>query len=173
MSIEITDWLRGLGLEQYAPAFRDNDVDSELLPQLTVDDLNQHRSDLRRPSPETVCRDHGGGAAPADRDVLRFGGLDAAVDTLRSRGFARDRRRVPSLCDRHRHPLGGFAAKYMGGGVVVYFAYPEKHEDNAERAARAGLAVTDAVGRLATQEPLNLAAAVLAVILTAVQQNIA
>ena len=39
MSIEITDWLRGLGLEQYAPAFRDNDVDSEVLPQLTVDDL--------------------------------------------------------------------------------------------------------------------------------------
>jgi hypothetical protein len=38
MSIEITDWLRGLGLEQYAPAFRDNDVDSEVLPQLTVDD---------------------------------------------------------------------------------------------------------------------------------------
>ena len=39
MSISITDWLRGLGLEQYAPAFRDNDVDSEVLPQLTVDDL--------------------------------------------------------------------------------------------------------------------------------------
>src|ERR1700741_3546960 len=39
MSIAITDWLRGLGLEQYAPAFRDNDVDSEVLPQLTVDDL--------------------------------------------------------------------------------------------------------------------------------------
>ena len=39
MSIAITDWRRGLGLEQYAPAFRDNDVDSEVLPQLTVDDL--------------------------------------------------------------------------------------------------------------------------------------
>ena len=39
MSIEITNWLRGLGLEQYAPAFRDNDVDSEILPELTTDDL--------------------------------------------------------------------------------------------------------------------------------------
>ena len=39
MSIEITNWLRGLGLEQYAPAFRDNDIDSETLPQLTTDDL--------------------------------------------------------------------------------------------------------------------------------------
>ena len=39
MSIEITNWLRGLGLEQYAPAFRDNDIDSEILPELTTDDL--------------------------------------------------------------------------------------------------------------------------------------
>src|ERR1700674_5204014 len=39
MSIEITDWLHGLGLEQYAPAFRDNDVDGEVLPELTSDDL--------------------------------------------------------------------------------------------------------------------------------------
>jgi predicted ATPase len=44
----------------------------------------------------------------------------------------------------------------MGDGVLVYFGYPEAHEDDAERAARAGLAVIDAVGRLATQEPLNV-----------------
>ena len=52
--------------------------------------------------------------------------------------------------------FGGFVAKYMGDGVLVYFGYPEAHEDDAERAARAGLAVIDAVGRLATQEPLNV-----------------
>jgi class 3 adenylate cyclase len=50
--------------------------------------------------------------------------------------------------------FGGFVAKYMGDGVLVYFGYPEAHEDDAERAARAGLAVIDAVGRLATPEPL-------------------
>jgi len=44
----------------------------------------------------------------------------------------------------------------MGDGVLIYFGYPEAHEDDAERAARAGLAVIDAVGRLATQEPLNV-----------------
>jgi hypothetical protein len=37
--MEVAGWLRGLGLQRYAPAFRDNDVDSEMLPQLTVDDL--------------------------------------------------------------------------------------------------------------------------------------
>ena len=52
--------------------------------------------------------------------------------------------------------FGGFVAKYMGDGVLVYFGYPEAHEDDAESAARAGLAVIDAVGRLATQEPLNV-----------------
>src|SRR5262249_34555141 len=52
--------------------------------------------------------------------------------------------------------FGGFVAKYMGDGVLVYFGYPEAHEDDAERAARAGLAVIDAVSRLATQEPLNV-----------------
>jgi hypothetical protein len=44
----------------------------------------------------------------------------------------------------------------MGDGVLVYFGYPEAHEDDAERAARAGLAVISAVGRLITQEPLNV-----------------
>jgi len=44
----------------------------------------------------------------------------------------------------------------MGDGVLIYFGYPEAHEDDAERAARAGLAVIDAVGRLTTQEPLNV-----------------
>ena len=44
--------------------------------------------------------------------------------------------------------FGGFVAKYMGDGVLIYFGYPEAHEDDAERAVRAGLAVIDAVGRL-------------------------
>ena len=52
--------------------------------------------------------------------------------------------------------FGGFVAKYMGDGVLISFGYPEAHEDDAERAVRAGLAVIDAVGRLATQEPLNV-----------------
>jgi hypothetical protein len=41
MSIEITNWLRGLGLEQYASAFRDNDIDSDLLRRLTAEDLRE------------------------------------------------------------------------------------------------------------------------------------
>src|ERR1700726_2899671 len=44
--------------------------------------------------------------------------------------------------------FAGFVAKYMGDGVLVYFGYPEAHEDDAERALRAGLAVIEVVGQL-------------------------
>src|SRR5262249_22171239 len=50
--------------------------------------------------------------------------------------------------------FGGFVAKYMGDGVLVYFGYPQAHEDDAERAVRAGLAVVEAVHRLDVSEPL-------------------
>ncbi len=51
---------------------------------------------------------------------------------------------------------GGFVARYMGDGVLAYFGYPRAHEDDSERAVRAGLAVVQAVGMLqATGEPLE------------------
>src|SRR6202008_672118 len=50
----------------------------------------------------------------------------------------------------------GFVAKYMGDGVLVYFGYPQAHEDDAERAVRAGLALVDVVGRLQAPAPLRV-----------------
>src|SRR5262249_11595491 len=44
--------------------------------------------------------------------------------------------------------FGGFVANYMGDGVLVYFGYPEAHEDDAERAVRAGLELIAAVTAL-------------------------
>src|SRR5882672_3930068 len=52
--------------------------------------------------------------------------------------------------------VDGFVARYMGDGAVVYFGYPHAHEDNAERAVRAALALIANVGKLRTrQEPLS------------------
>src|SRR5262249_36834968 len=51
--------------------------------------------------------------------------------------------------------FGGFVAKYMGDGVLVYFGYPQAHEDDAERAVRAGLELVTAVGGLKTHAPLQ------------------
>src|SRR6202023_940691 len=50
----------------------------------------------------------------------------------------------------------GFVAKYMGDGVLIYFGYPQAHEDDAERAVRAGLAVIEAVGQLPAREDLSV-----------------
>ena len=51
--------------------------------------------------------------------------------------------------------FGGFVAKYMGDGVLVYFGYPQAHEDDAERAVRAGLELIQAVGGLMSSAPLQ------------------
>ena len=51
--------------------------------------------------------------------------------------------------------FGGFVAKYMGDGVLIYFGYPQAHEDDAERAVRSGLELVAAVGALKTQSPLQ------------------
>src|SRR5260370_27031127 len=54
--MDVAAWLRGLGLERYAPAFRDNDVGGEVLPELTSDGPDQHRRGLGRASPQTPRR---------------------------------------------------------------------------------------------------------------------
>jgi class 3 adenylate cyclase len=51
--------------------------------------------------------------------------------------------------------FGGFVAKYMGDGVLVYFGYPQAHEDDAERAVRAGLELIAAVAGLKTRASLQ------------------
>jgi len=53
--------------------------------------------------------------------------------------------------------LGGHVAKYLGDGLVVYFGYPQAHEDDAERAVRAGLAIVDAITLLNEQSAVKLA----------------
>jgi class 3 adenylate cyclase len=51
--------------------------------------------------------------------------------------------------------FGGFVAKYMGDGVLIYFGYPQAHEDDAERAVRAGLELVAAVTSLKTHVALQ------------------
>ena len=52
--------------------------------------------------------------------------------------------------------FGGFVAKYMGDGVLVYFGYPQAREDDAEHAVRAGLALIEEVGKLRRAELLQV-----------------
>lgn len=51
--------------------------------------------------------------------------------------------------------FGGYVAKYLGDGVLAYFGWPEAHDNDAERAARAGLAMIDTVGALNRRDAAN------------------
>src|SRR6516162_2960903 len=117
---QIADWLEKLGLGQYAQRFAENDIDFDVLNDLTDQDLEKigvtslgHRRKLLRAIAYQKC-------------------VTEAV-----------------------HRFGGFVAQYLGDGVLVYFGYPEAHEDDAERAVRAWLELIAAVSDLKTHAPLQ------------------
>jgi class 3 adenylate cyclase len=167
--MDVVAWLRELGLERYAPAFRDNDVDDEVLPELTSDDLISigvtsvgHRrklltaiASLGAASPATVIAAPHDAPAPADAErrqlTVMFCDLVGSTE-LSTRLDPEDLREIIAAYHRAVADVvgstDGFVAKYMGDGVLSYFGYPRAHEDDAERAVRAGLGVVDAVGRV-------------------------
>jgi len=180
--MDIAAWLRGLGLEQYAPAFGDNDVDAEVLPELTAEDLISigvtsvgHRRKLlaaiaalgtEPPAvPQSAASKISAAVSPptieAERRQLTVMFCDLVASTaLSTRHDPEDLREL--IGDYHRAVadtvgrFDGFVAKYMGDGVLIYFGYPQAHEDDAERSVRAGLAVIEAVGKLPAREDLRV-----------------
>lgn len=178
--MDIAVWLQNLGLERYAPAFRDNDVDGEVLPELTADDLISigvtsvgHRRKLLAaiaslgaapPSAPLMAPRDAPTPADAERRQLTVMFCDLVGSTaLSARLDPEDLREIIAAYHRATARVvggfDGFVAKYMGDGVLIYFGYPRAHEDDAERAVRAGLGVIDAVGRLALK-PVQLQARV-------------
>ena len=174
--MDIGEWLRSLGLERYEQAFRENEIDLRVLPELTADDLKElgvaaigHRRLLLKRIAglaPLAATSEDGEARPrplieAERRQLTVMFCDLVGSTPLATSFdPEDLRDILGayhrcVADTVAH-CAGFVAKYMGDGVLIYFGYPEAHEDDAERAVRAGLAVVDAVGHLATPEPLNV-----------------
>src|SRR5580704_10922650 len=172
MSIDITGWLRELGLEQYASAFRDNAIDARILPSLTVEDLKDlgvtsvgHRRQLldaiavlASGAPAAVPAAASSlvpAPADAERRQLTIMFCDLVGSTALSTQFdPEDMQEIVGVYHRCCADLivkaGGFVARYMGDGVLVYFGYPQAHEHDAERAVRAGLALVEAVPKLKT-----------------------
>jgi class 3 adenylate cyclase len=169
---QITEWLAGLGLGQYAQVFDENGIDFSVLPDLTDQDLEKlgvllgHRRKLLRsiaslkgiesdaPSVQVATAT----AIPrpldsAERRQVTVMFSDLVGSTAPSaRMDPEDLREVISayqtcVADTVRR-FDAFVAKYMGDGVLVYFGYPQAHEDDAERAVRAGLELIDAVAAL-------------------------
>ena len=165
--MDVGDWLRSLGLPQYEAAFRENAIDSDVLPELSEGDLEKlglplgHRKRLLRAISalgSTGVGDAAVSPGPPPRDAAERRQLtvmfcDLVGSTaLSARLDPEDMREIIGAyhrcCAEEITRAGGFVAKYMGDGVLAYFGYPQAHEDDAERAVRSSLALIEAVPRL-------------------------
>ena len=160
--MDVAQWLRSLGLAQYEQAFRDNAVDADTLPRLTSDDLKElgvHAVGHRRKLLDAIARLDGSPAHPAntgaeaERRQLTVMFCDLVGSTALANALDPEEYRpilsaYHEACARTVTEFGGFVAKYMGDGVLAYFGYPQAHEDDAVRAVRAGLALTEEVARV-------------------------
>ncbi|HEX3535229.1 MAG TPA: AAA family ATPase [Stellaceae bacterium] len=175
--MNVGDWLSRLGLGQYEQAFRDNNVDADVLPELTAEDLTDlgvtsvgHRRKLLAAlaalrEDAAPIKESAALAAPAANELPQYQTLSGAErrqltvmfcdlvgsTALSARLDPEDLREVIAAYHRSVTEIvvesGGFIARYMGDGVLAYFGYPQAHEDDAERAVRAGLGAIDAVAR--------------------------
>jgi class 3 adenylate cyclase len=176
--MDIGGWLRSLGLERYEAAFRENEIDETVLPKLTAEDLKDlgvtvvgHRRKLldaiaalhtrtEAPAPAPPAIEKASEASAERRQVtVMFTDLVGST-ALSARMDPEDLRTVIGAYHKCvAETVGrfdGFVAKYMGDGVLIYFGYPAAHEDDAERAVRAGLALVDAVASLAAPQSLQV-----------------
>src|ERR1700686_703775 len=180
---QIADWLKNLGMAEYAERFAENRIDFSVLPDLTDRDLEKlgvllgdRRKMLRAirelagDTPVTSHPPAVAEARPQDAaerrqltvmfcDLVGSTALSAKLDPEDLRGiFGAYHHCCAALVERN----GGFVAKYMGDGVLAYFGYPQAHEHDAERAVRAGLALVEAVPTLATAAgtPLHVRAGI-------------
>jgi class 3 adenylate cyclase/predicted ATPase/DNA polymerase III delta prime subunit len=172
---EISYWLKTLGMSEYAERFAENGIDISVLRHLTDQDLKDIGVLLGHRRKMLAAIAGLAGAVPAalqpsladskQHIVAERRQLTVVfVDLVGSTALAvhldpEDMREIIGAYHRCVADtvarLGGFVAKYMGDGVLVYFGYPQAHEDDAERAVRAGLALVDAIGQLKAPEPLR------------------
>ena len=177
--MDIAAWLRELDLERYETAFRNNDIDIDLLSELTDADLERlgvaslgHRKKLLRaieavrpPGPEVAAgaaaiADEAslGSSTPASRpeaerrqltvmfvDLVGSTALSARLDP---EDMGQVIRAYQKCCAEVIRRWDGHVAKYLGDGVLAYFGWPQAHEDEAERAVRAGLGIIAALAEL-------------------------
>jgi class 3 adenylate cyclase/predicted ATPase len=175
--MDVGTWLRGLGLEQYEASFRENEIEVDVLPELT----EQHFKDLgvslgHRLKMLRAIRELSGEApikvqpaAPAgskahdvaERRQLTVMFCDLVGSTALAAQFDPEDlgdmiRAFQSVVAAAVARFDGHIARLMGDGVLVYFGYPRAHEDDAERAARAGLGIVEAVRQLRRQRGVEL-----------------
>jgi len=181
--MDVGAWLRELGLERYATAFRENEITADVLPHLSAEDLKEigvgpvgHRRQLL--TAINALGDKGRAGADQNNEGADSPGEARAAEVLAATASGAERRQITVMfCDLvgstelstkvdpedlrqflqsffstmsgeiERHH--GFVARHLGDGALVYFGYPESHENEAESAVRAALAVVATVSGLA------------------------
>ena len=171
-SMSIVSWLEKHGLDQYSEAFVGNDVDLDILPHLTEEHLEKlgvslgHRVKILKALAEEVI-DTGAveldaesagqslalPASRAERRQLTVMFCDLVGSTALSESMDPEQYRevlaaYQSAAKKAIEAYEGYIARYMGDGLLMYFGYPQAHEEDPERAVRAGLDLVDAVGAL-------------------------
>ena len=167
MLANVSEWLEKLGLGQYASTFIDNDIDAQLLIQLTDKDLKElgisslgHRKrilcaieklDKAEPEPSNSIVPRG----EAEHRQLTVMFCDMVGSTELSQQLDPEdlqevNRAFQDACKTPIERYEGYVARYMGDGVLAYFGFPQAHEDDAERAIHAGLNVINSIPTLST-----------------------
>jgi class 3 adenylate cyclase len=162
---QIADWLEKLGMSEYAQRFAESDIDIDVLGELTDQDFDRlgvslgHRRRMLRAireldaSPIAAVTERQASAPtapePAAKDTaerrqvtVMFSDLVGST-ALSARMDPEDLREVISAYQKcvaeTVQRFAGFVAKYMGDGVLVYFGYPQAHEDDASSAGWIGV----------------------------------
>ena len=171
--MDVGEWLRSLGLEQYEAQFRANRIDDAVLPRLTVDDLREIGvsavGDRRRlidaigrlPGSASISAQGDRKAAPsagssklsAERRPITVMFCDLVGSTsLAAKLDAEDWRDLVNAyfdeATKAVTELGGQVQKRLGDGLMALFGYPQAEENDAERAVRAALAIQESLAAL-------------------------
>jgi class 3 adenylate cyclase/tetratricopeptide (TPR) repeat protein len=176
---DVDGWLEELGLSRYSKLFAENEIDFEVLTELTEQDLKElqiplgHRKKLLKgiaalsdnasalnPKPGTTAESPLS-RPEAERRQLTVMFCDLVGSTALSERFdPEDLREIirtyQETCARVIAQYAGYVAKYMGDGILVYFGYPQAHEDDAKRAVRAGLGIVEAITKIGENNSIAL-----------------
>src|SRR5215813_4959523 len=174
--MDLGTWLGSLGLDQYEAVFRKNRIEADTLPGLSEHALREigvplgHRlrmlRSIRELTGQTLIATPAGAPEAAPRDgaerrhmtVMFFElvGLRALTAELDPEDMADLIRAAQGEITAVVARLEGHVARWVGDGATIYFGYPRAHEDDAERAARAGLALVDAIAKLGQSRDVAL-----------------
>lgn len=168
MPEKMAQWLENLGLGKYIKTFSEHDVDYEVLPELSEADLIKldvslgHRKKMLK-AISALAEPHGRPTPPAQAnaaagperrqltvmfcDLVGSTALSTKIDPEDMRDLIRDYQR---LVAREVFRFDGHVASYMGDGLMSFFGWPVAHEDSAERAVRASMAIMQQMKKLTT-----------------------